>query len=266
MGRIGKTTLARNLFENANVKEHFDIRAWTTISQTFSVLEKLRELYTLASGISRDPSVKMSDSKENAKLNDVSEIEKLDVNQLGGKLYQFLFGGRYFIIMDDMWGIEVWDKIKLFFPDSKNGSRIIVTTRELDLSAMLNESYRVGVKFLDEASSWALFCKTVFGKESCPRELENTGKNIVANCKGLPLSIATIGGLLPKSELTSEHWKLIELNLNSNVIDSNDDICLKILRMSYIYRNHDEARLSHNLRLLRTFKTYAEDFGTITNH
>ena len=39
MSGIGKTTLARNLFNNAVVKEHFDIRTWTTISQT-SVLEK----------------------------------------------------------------------------------------------------------------------------------------------------------------------------------------------------------------------------------
>ncbi|XP_042048254.1 putative late blight resistance protein homolog R1B-16 [Salvia splendens] len=91
------------------------------------------------------------------------------------------------------------------------------------------------MKFLDEASGWELFCKTVFGKESCPLELENIGKNIVANCKGLPLSIATIGGLLAKSKHTREYWELIEQNLNSIVINDNDEFCYKILRISYIY-------------------------------
>ncbi|XP_042032510.1 putative late blight resistance protein homolog R1A-10 [Salvia splendens] len=215
MGGIGKTTLAMNLFENALVKERFDIRAWTTISQTYNVRETLREVLFRASG---------GDSSS-----DLSE------NELGQKLYQFLFGRRYLVIMDDMWSIEAWEKIKNFFPDNQNGSRIIVTTRLSDLSSQLNESCIVGMKFLDEASSWDLFGMTVFGKESCPIELEKIGKNIVANCKGLPLSIATIGGLLAKSERTKECWERIEQNLNSIVINTNDGFCLKILRMSYIF-------------------------------
>ncbi|XP_042032521.1 putative late blight resistance protein homolog R1A-10 [Salvia splendens] len=215
MGGIGKTTLAMKLFENALVKDRFNIRAWTTISQTYNVRETLREVLFRASG---------GDSSS-----DRSEDE------LGKKLYQFLFGRRYLVIMDDMWSIEAWEKIKFFFPDNHNGSRIIVTTRLSDLSSQLNESCIVGMKFLDEASSWDLFGMTVFGKESCPIELEKIGKNIVANCKGLPLSIATIGGLLAKSERTKECWEHIEQNLNSIVINSNDGFCLKILRMSYIF-------------------------------
>ncbi|XP_042033998.1 putative late blight resistance protein homolog R1A-10 [Salvia splendens] len=214
MGGIGKTTLAMNLFENALVKDRFDIRAWTTISQTYNVRETLKEVLFRASGDSST---------------DLSEDE------LGQKLYQFLFGRRYLVIMDDMWSIEAWEKLKFFFPNNQNGSRIIVTTRLSDLSSQLNESCIVGMKFLDEASSWDLFRMTVFGKESCPIELEKIGKNIVANCKGLPLSIATIGGLLAKSERTKECWERIEQNLNSIVINSNDGFCLKIVRMSYIY-------------------------------
>ncbi|XP_042052361.1 putative late blight resistance protein homolog R1A-3 [Salvia splendens] len=214
MGGIGKTTLARNLFENALVKEHFDIRAWTTISQTYNVRETLREVVFQASGDSSS---------------DLSE------EILGEKLYKFLYGRRYLVIMDDMWSVDAWEKIKVFFPDNGNGSRIIVTTRLSNLSSQLNESNRVGMNFLDEANSWDLFCKTVFGKEGCPFEFEKIGKNIVENCKGLPLSIITIGALLAKSQRTREYWKLIEQNLNSTVITTNDEFCLKILRMSYIY-------------------------------
>ncbi|XP_047959198.1 putative late blight resistance protein homolog R1A-3 [Salvia hispanica] len=214
MGGIGKTTLARNLFENALVKEHFDIRAWTTISQTYNVTETLRQVLFQASGDSSS---------------DLSE------EILGEKLYKFLYGRRYVVIMDDMWSVDAWEKIKIYFPDNGNGSRIMVTTRLSNLSSQLNESYRVGMNFLDEANSWDLFCKTVFGKEGCPFEFEKIGKNIVENCKGLPLSIITIGGLLVKSQRTREYWKLIEQKLNSIVISTNDEFCLKILRMSYIY-------------------------------
>ncbi|XP_047959812.1 late blight resistance protein R1-A-like [Salvia hispanica] len=173
-GGIGKTTLTRNLFENALVKEYFDIRAWTMISQTYNVRGTLREILFQASG----------------DLSDLSE------DDLGEKLYKYLSGMRYLIVIDDMWSIEVWSKIKFFFPNHQNESRIIVTTRLSNLGSQLNEFNTVCMKFLDEASSWGLFCKTVFGKENCPLELESVGKNIVANCKGLPLSIATIGGLV----------------------------------------------------------------------
>ncbi|XP_057775843.1 putative late blight resistance protein homolog R1C-3 [Salvia miltiorrhiza] len=214
MGGIGKTTLARHLFEHALVKEHFDICSWTTISQTYNVRETLREVLFQASGDSGS---------------DLSEVE------LGEKLYKYLYDRRYLIIMDDMWSIEVWDKIRSSFPDCNDGSRIIVTTRLSNLTSQLGESYGVGMKFLDEASSWDLFTNTVFGGESFPHELENIGKNIVANCKGLPLSIATIGGLLAKSERTREYWVRIEQNLNSILITNNDEFCLKILRLSYTY-------------------------------
>ncbi|XP_057775552.1 putative late blight resistance protein homolog R1C-3 [Salvia miltiorrhiza] len=137
--------------------------------------------------------------------------------------------------MDDIWSIQVWEKIRSFFPDYNNGSRIIITTRLSNLTSYLGESYGVGMKFLDEASSWDLFTNIVFGGESFPPELEDIGKNIVANCKGLPLSIATIGGLLAKSERTRKYWGRIEQNLNSIVIANNDKFCLKILRMSYTF-------------------------------
>ncbi|XP_047958926.1 putative late blight resistance protein homolog R1B-23 isoform X2 [Salvia hispanica] len=214
MGGIGKTTLARSLFQNALVKDHFDIRAWTTISQTYNVRETLRQVLFHASGDSSG---------------DLSEEE------LGEKLYKFLYRRRYLVIMDDIWSVNVWEKIKFFFPDNGNGSRIIVTTRLSNLSFKLNESYRVDMNFLDEANSWDLFCKTVFGKEGCPLEFEEIGKNIVANCKGLPLSVVMIGRLLAKSQRTREYWMLIEQNLNSIVINTNDKFCLKTLRMSYIY-------------------------------
>ncbi|XP_057775490.1 putative late blight resistance protein homolog R1B-23 [Salvia miltiorrhiza] len=216
MGGIGKTTLARHLFEHAVVKKHFYIHAWTTISQTYNVRETLREVLFQASGDSGS--------------DDLSERE------LRLKLYQYLWGRRYLIIMDDMWSIEVWDKIKFSFPDCKNHeSRIIVTTRLSNLNLQLDEYYGVSMKFLDEASSRDLFTNTVFGGESLPHELEDIGKSIVANCKGLPLSIATIGGLLAKSERTTEYWMRIEQNLNSIVNTNNDEFCLKILRMSYTY-------------------------------
>ncbi|XP_057785050.1 putative late blight resistance protein homolog R1C-3 isoform X2 [Salvia miltiorrhiza] len=213
MGGIGKTTLARHIFEHALVKEHFDIRAWTTISQTYNVRETLREVLHQASGDSR---------------NDLS-----DENELGENLYKYLWGRRYLIILDDMWSLEVWDKIRFFFPDYNDGSRVIVTTRLSNLATKLTSSNSIGMRFLDDVCSWSLFSKTVFGDEVFPLQLEEIGKKIVGKCKGLPLSIAVIGGLLAKSELTLEYWEHIEENLSSIVNSENDEYWLRVLKLSY---------------------------------
>ncbi|XP_057802230.1 putative late blight resistance protein homolog R1B-23 isoform X1 [Salvia miltiorrhiza] len=213
MGGIGKTTLARHIFEHALVNQHFDIRAWTTISQTYNVRETLREVLYQVSGHSR---------------NDLS-----DENELGEKLHKYLWGRRYIIILDDMWSVEVWDKMGVFFPDYHNGSRVIVTTRLSNLAAELTGSNSIGMRFLDDVCSWSLFSKIVFGDEVFPLQLEEIGKKIVGKCKGLPLSIAVIGGLLAKSELTLEYWEGIEKNLSSIVNSENDEYCLRVLKLSY---------------------------------
>ncbi|XP_057801718.1 probable disease resistance RPP8-like protein 4 isoform X1 [Salvia miltiorrhiza] len=102
MGGIGKTTLARHIFEHALVKEHFDIRAWTTISQTYNVRETLREVLHQVSGDSRS---------------DLSEED------LGVKLRKYLLSrSKYLIILDDMWSVEVWEKMMVFFPDKNDGN------------------------------------------------------------------------------------------------------------------------------------------------
>ncbi|XP_057801564.1 putative late blight resistance protein homolog R1C-3 [Salvia miltiorrhiza] len=213
MGGIGKTTLARHIFEHALVKEHFDICAWTTISQTYNIRETLGQVLKQVTG--------------NLGSDDLSE------NELGEKLYKYLYGRRYIIILDDMWSVEVWDKMRFFFPDYNDGSRVIVTTRLSNLATELTNSNSIDMRFLDDVSSWSLFSKTVFGDEVFPLQLEEIGKKIVGKCKGLPLSIAVIGGLLAKSELTLEYWEHIEKNLSSIVNSENDEYCLRVLKLSY---------------------------------
>ncbi|XP_047979493.1 putative late blight resistance protein homolog R1A-10 [Salvia hispanica] len=110
-----------------------------------------------------------------------------------------------------------------------------------NLAAHLTDSYSVfKMRFLNEVSSWTLFSKTVFGEQSFPTHLEDIGKKIVEKCNGLPLSIAVVGGLMAKSEVTLEYWEHIEENLSSIVNAENDDYCLRILKLSY---NHLPAYL-----------------------
>ncbi|GFP82785.1 putative late blight resistance protein homolog r1b-16 [Phtheirospermum japonicum] len=212
MGGMGKTTLARNIYANQLIKQHFHIFAWATISQDYNIEDILSEILLC--------------------LAPKESFSGKTLDELGMILYKTLSGRKYLIVMDDMWSIEAWCNVKRFFPDNSNGSRIMVTTRLSNMAPELIDS-RFEMSFLDEDKSWSLLCKTVFGEESCPLELEELGKKIAMNCKGLPLSIVVIGGFLAKSQRAQEYWEYIAKNLNSIVNLEDDERCLKVLHMSY---------------------------------
>ncbi|KAL6534634.1 hypothetical protein OROGR_013309 [Orobanche gracilis] len=216
MGGIGKTTLAKTISQSQVVLQHFDVLVWATVSQEYTTREILLEL------VQEPGDQSLSQAKE---------------HELGEKLHKRLWGRRYLIVLDDIWDIEAWDQLQLFFPNNNNGSRIMLTTRLSNLaSAVADVSNIIEMDFLDEDNSWDLFCKTVFGEEEgcqCPFELQDIGKKIVEKCKGLPLSIIVIGGLVSKSERTREYWEFIGENLSAVVNLEDDERCLKILHMSY---------------------------------
>lgn len=217
MGGIGKTTLVRSVYASRLIVRHFDILAWVTISQEYSMKGILLGVVACVKG---------QESR--------ASFGSMSGDELGVVLHKILSGRRYLIVLDDMWSIEAWELVKFFFPDNNNGSRIIVTTRLSNVASQLTGSKGIRMRFLDDDQSWNLLCKIVFGEEKgCPLEFEQVGKNIAKSCKGLPLSIVVIGGLLAKSQHTPEYWEFLAQNLTSIVNLEDNERCLRILHMSY---------------------------------
>ncbi|KAL0356118.1 UNVERIFIED_CONTAM: putative late blight resistance proteinR1A-10 [Sesamum radiatum] len=217
MGGIGKTTLAQNAFGHPYIVDRFDIRIWFAISQQYNVREILLKYFL------------------NGKKIKASIADELELTELGERLHKVLFGKRYLIILDDLWSIKAWEDFKWTFPNNRNGSRILVTTRLLDVARLLGfDNHCFTMTFLDEDKSWDLLCQTVFARKSCPYpELEEIGRNIARGCRGLPLAIIAIGGLLSKSNITQEYWECVAENVTSFVNSGDDESCLKILSLSY---------------------------------
>ncbi|KAG8378942.1 hypothetical protein BUALT_Bualt07G0037000 [Buddleja alternifolia] len=211
MGGIGKTTLARIVFENKYIVEKFDKRVWFTISQKYSMRDILLGMLRV--------------------IGVPGESETLA--ELGERLHKYLFGRRYLIVMDDLWSTKGWEDFKVYFPDSGNRSRVMVTTRLSDVAASLGSHMPYLVDFLDEDKSWNLLCEKAFKQRSSSPELEEIGKRIAKSCKGLPLAIVVIGGLLAKSNMTREYWESIARKVNLLVISENEEDCFKILSLSY---------------------------------
>ncbi|XP_047962020.1 putative late blight resistance protein homolog R1B-16 [Salvia hispanica] len=136
-------------------------------------------------------------------------------------------------VIENMNLIMIDIKQKVVGQDQLHIIKSLNTTRLSNLASQFNYSRGLDMKILDEYDGWNLFSNIVFREESCPLELEDIGKKIVKACKGLPLAIVVIGGLLSKSERTRESWELSEKDLSSIVNLDDYERCLQILYLSY---------------------------------
>ncbi|KZV46036.1 hypothetical protein F511_11352 [Dorcoceras hygrometricum] len=224
MGGIGKTTLAKNVYDNLYIVHHFHIRIWVTISQDYRVRDILLEALKCVGKTDVDKKL----------LIDSDQMREATENELGSLLYKSLWGRRYLVVMDDMWSVEPWDDVKMFFPDNSNRSRVLMTTRLSDMSIHLGSS-AFQMNFLDKEKSWELLCRNVFKQAQCPMELKKIGKKIAINCRGLPLSIVLVSGILANSKQTKEEWEYVAENLQSILNLEDHEHCLNILSLSYNY-------------------------------
>lgn len=214
MGGIGKTTLARRVFDDPSIGYHFYVRAWVTVSQSYRVRDLLLGLLNCLTQVT-------------------DERYKMSNESLAEDLYRSLKGKRYLIVMDDLWDTKAWDDVKICFPDDKNGSRIVVTTRLMKVADYVKPRTPPHcMSLLDVDESWKLLNEKVFGKEGCPLELVDIGKKIARKCHGLPLAVVVVAGLLSRIRRTSDCWNGIADSVSS-VVNTDPEQCMKILALSY---------------------------------
>ncbi|KAL1531582.1 putative late blight resistance protein R1B-16 [Salvia divinorum] len=215
MGGIGKSTLARNIYDDPCIVSHFDYRGWAAISQVPNMREIMLSLLT-------GPDQKVSDGLMGCGDNELREI-----------LHKRLFGRRYVIVLDDIWSTKVWDEIMIYFPENDNGSRVVITTRESDVAEYVAGSKSLHhVQLLNKSASRDLLCRIVFGEEDCPGELKGVAAKIGRDCSGLPLAIHVIGGLLSKVERSRDVWEHVSTDVKASIVESDKQFS-NILSLSY---------------------------------
>ncbi|KAF3658278.1 Late blight resistance protein R1-A [Capsicum annuum] len=199
MPGLGKTTLAYRLYYDWSVSSHFDIRAQCCVSQLYSRKELLM-------AILRDA------------INEKFESSEKQPDELAYQLHRTLFSRRYLILVDDVWETSVWDDLVGCFRDANNGSRIILTTRNLDVANYTRfYSDPLQLRMFNEDESWELLRKKVFGEESCPPLLTEVGQQIAKKCGQLPLSVVLVAGILSELEKEEECWERFANNLGPHI-------------------------------------------------
>ncbi|XP_055810338.1 uncharacterized protein LOC129880370 [Solanum dulcamara] len=213
MPGLGKTTLAKKIYNDPVVTSRFDVHAQCVVTQLYSWRELLLTI--------------LNDALEPSDRN-----EKED-GEIAEELRRLLLTKRFLIFIDDVWDTKVWDNLYMCFRDVWNGSRIILTTRLSDVANYVKcESDPHHLRLFRDDESWTLLQKEVFQGESCPPELEGVGFEIAKSCRGLPLSVVLVAGVLKQKKKTLDSWKVIEQSLGSQSIGSLEE-SISIIGFSY---------------------------------
>ncbi|CAL4982976.1 unnamed protein product [Urochloa decumbens] len=219
-GGLGKTTLANAVYEKNRARFHCS--ACVSVSQTPNMKRLFNGLlYDLGNDISK---------------------ETLDEGRLIKILREFLQDKRYFIVIDDIWDISVWKRIKCALPHNDVGYKIITTTRNCEVAEHVGGAYKL--KPLSLNNSRKLLYRRIFGNENrdnneheekCPsQELAEVSDRILKKCAGVPLAIVTMASLLAFKGRNKMEWYEVYRSIGTGLENNVDvDNMRKILSFSY---------------------------------
>ncbi|KAF4349096.1 hypothetical protein G4B88_029065 [Cannabis sativa] len=179
MGGLGKTTLARKVYNHPRVRTHFDCFAWAAISQQCVVRDVWEEILI--------------------SLSSPTEEKLKEIKSMSDKTEEML-------------------KVA-FLPQDETDSKILLTTRVKNVALRVDQNGLIHVpRCLNDDESWKLFQKkcSCIGKDpTTSRDIEKMevlGREMLRNCSGLPLAITVLSGLLSKKPTLNE-WEEMKGNV-----------------------------------------------------
>ncbi|KAI5348177.1 hypothetical protein L3X38_001064 [Prunus dulcis] len=207
MGGLGKTTLARKVYHDKKVRQHFHSFAWFCVSQRYQV----RNVWE---GILIEL---ISATKEQRQ-----EVKDMRDDEIATKLFRVLQEMKCLVILDDIWRIETWNLLKAAFPNVETESTILLTTRNQAVATLPNRNaFLHKLQPLNENESWNLLEKKAIseradidlGMFTKKREL---GMKMLRHCKGLPLAIIVLAGVLARKN-TIREWERVYENVHEYI-------------------------------------------------
>ncbi|KAJ0672786.1 putative P-loop containing nucleoside triphosphate hydrolase, leucine-rich repeat domain superfamily [Helianthus annuus] len=204
MGGVGKTTLARLLYNEKQVKDRFELKAWVCVSGEFDSFGISKVIYQSVARVHK---------------------EFADLNLLQVDLVKHLRGKRFLLVLDDVWIKSSTRKEQLL---KRLGYGHLNQLRSLshDDALSLFALHALGVDNFDSHVS-----------------LKPHGEAIVKKCDGLPLALITLGTSLRTKEdedswkkvLESEIWKLpVEVEIIPALKLSYHDLSAPLKRL-FVY-------------------------------
>ncbi|KAM5569584.1 putative disease resistance protein RGA3 [Rosa sericea] len=197
MPGLGKTTLAKSVYNEPAIDSHFHKKIWVCVSNTFDVDVILSQ---------------MVDSLIPEKAGMKSQDALLKV------LKEELTGKRYVLVLDDVWNEDSkkWESLRscLSKLNSTLGSSIIITTRSDNVASIAETLPRPKLTNLSKEECWSILKQRALNSDDndfIDADRERIGLAIAEKCGGLPLVAKVLGGIL-HSKTSRDEWLAIQNN------------------------------------------------------
>uniref|UniRef100_A0A0D9WQI8 AAA+ ATPase domain-containing protein n=1 Tax=Leersia perrieri TaxID=77586 RepID=A0A0D9WQI8_9ORYZ len=206
---IGKTMLARKLYNDTNVIKHFEVHAWVCLPPHIRFNDYLDIMYRQVS----------SQILEAPKVYNTTSLSSGDEETTEHKLLQLMQNKKYLVVLDGLVSISDWNSMFDVLPDNNNGSRILLTTH-LNLKEINHiglQIHPLELRCLEAKDGQELFNQWVFGAREPPHVYKSRAyydkvHNITT---GLPLAIIVLAGVL-RSKVIPVEWDAVFEQLESN--------------------------------------------------
>ncbi|KAL6297113.1 hypothetical protein ACE6H2_005255 [Prunus campanulata] len=190
MGGLGKTALAQLVYNDENIKTHFDTRIWVCVSDPFEEIKIAKAIVEKL-------------NKGDNRINSTSLQPLLECRN------EYISGKNFFLILDDVWNptISNWEPLMEALQNSAIGSRILVTTRKETVATVIGATadHVIHLNILSDKDCLQLFNKIAFFNRERDDQLEDIGRKIVKKCNGLPLAAKTLASLM-RYKNTRNEW------------------------------------------------------------
>ncbi|KAH7662657.1 P-loop containing nucleoside triphosphate hydrolase protein [Dioscorea alata] len=196
---VGKTTLARIVYDEHRVASHFPLKMWVTASEVYDAGRLLRSIYESSVGF---------------RVSHSSTMDYIVVT-----LKNTLAESRYLLILDDVRNeILNSELLREQLECAPSGSKIVITTENEEIAKKMRLPFLCYyLQGLSHGDSWSLFkeCALLLDQGACQnsKEIEEVGLEIVTKLEGLPLAVRMVGHLLCFN-FDLNDWKMI---LNADV-------------------------------------------------
>ncbi|XP_016445548.1 disease resistance protein RGA2-like [Nicotiana tabacum] len=199
MGGIGKTALARLVYNDEQVIKSFYLRMWVSVSMDFDVVRVTKSIIESA-------------TKTSCTL--------MDLDPLQVTLQKLLCGRRFLLVLDDLWSEKDsdWEILSAPLRFGYNGSKVIITTRSRRVSNVVGSDPYL-LHFLHDMDCWNIIRQRAILNNiiGAGENVDAIGLEIAKKCKGLPLAanvLASTMSCLPYEEwdaiLKSDLWDLTQ--------------------------------------------------------
>ncbi|VVA24455.1 PREDICTED: putative disease resistance [Prunus dulcis] len=215
MGGLGKTTLAKSVYNNPEIGRHFDQKIWVCVSAPFEVKKILSEILECL-------------KPEKAGIKGKATICE--------NLQEDLKGKTYLLVLDDVWNDDrnKWDDLMscLLNATSTKASKILVTTRNVSVSSIVQTLPTCVLGKLSEDECWCILKYKAFLDTSVvlTEDQERIGREIAKTCAGVPLVAKVLGNMMRSQDI--DGWRSI---LESRIWDlpEGEERILSVLKLSF---------------------------------